>query len=88
MRFSINLPALLAALCVTAAPLEARVLRVEVLSRQDVLGSRTFGAAGAYERLAGRVYFSVRPDNPHNQRIVDASHTILRAEEAFQPPDA
>jgi response regulator NasT len=23
----------------------------------------------------------------HNQRIVDASHIILRAEEAFQPPD-
>ena len=71
MRFSISLSVLLSILCLTAAPLEARVLRVEVVSRQDVLGGRTFAAAGAYERLTGRVYFSVRPDNPHNQRIVD-----------------
>jgi Alpha/beta hydrolase domain len=51
--------------------LYARVTRVEISSRHDVLGGKTFGDAGAYERVVGRVYFSVPVANPHNQRIVD-----------------
>ena len=51
--------------------LHARVTRVEISSRRDVLGGKTFGEAGAYERIVGRVYFSIRVANPHNQRIVD-----------------
>jgi hypothetical protein len=51
--------------------LYARVTRVEVTSRRDVLDGKTFGDAGAYERIVGRVYFSVPVANPHNQRIVD-----------------
>jgi hypothetical protein len=42
-----------------------------VASRLDVLGGKPFGKAGAYERLTGKVYFSVRVGNPHNSRIVD-----------------
>jgi hypothetical protein len=49
----------------------ARVDRVDVQHREDVLGGRTWGSAGAYEKLSGRVYFKVRPDDPHNRAIVD-----------------
>ena len=51
--------------------LYARVTRVEISSRHAVLGGKTFGDAGAYERVVGRVYFSLPVANPHNQRIVD-----------------
>ncbi len=57
-------------LCCTI-PLEARVVRVEVSSRADVLNGQQFGEAGAYERIVGRVYFSVAVANLHNRRVVD-----------------
>jgi hypothetical protein len=57
-------------------PLHARVVRVEITSRADVLQGKQFGDAGAYERIAGRVYFSVAVANPHNQRIVDLNHAV------------
>lgn len=47
------------------------MLRVEVAARSEVLSGQAFGAAGAYERLQGRVYFSASVANPHNARIVD-----------------
>jgi hypothetical protein len=49
----------------------ARVDRVDVQRREDVLGGKAWGSAGAYEKLSGRVYFKVRPDDPHNRAIVD-----------------
>ena len=57
-------------------PLEARVIRVDITSRQDVLDGKSFGDVGAYERIAGRIYFSVRIDNPRNQRIVDLANAV------------
>jgi Alpha/beta hydrolase domain len=57
-------------------PLSAKVLRVEVTSRADVLNGQSFGSAGAYEHLAGKVYFSVAVANPHNRRIVDLAHAV------------
>ena len=47
----------------------AKVVRVEILSRSDISG--TFGSAGSYERITGRVYFAFDPRNPENRRIVD-----------------
>jgi hypothetical protein len=55
-------------------PLSARVVRVETASRQDVLNGKSFGDAGPYERITGRVYFSVAVANPHNKRIVDLAN--------------
>jgi len=49
----------------------AEVTRVEITSRQDVLNGKSFGTVGAYERLSGKIYFAVDPDNPHNKIIVD-----------------
>lgn len=57
-------------------PLQARVVRVEITSRSDVLNGQSFGAAGAYERLTGRVYFSVAVANAHNRGIVDLGNAI------------
>jgi hypothetical protein len=54
-----------------ASTADAHVTRVEILSREDVQGGRAFGLAGAYERIIGRVYFAVSPENVHNRQIVD-----------------
>src|SRR6195256_3547006 len=49
----------------------AEVTRVEISSRQDVLGGKAFGTVGAYEKLSGKVYFAVDSNNPHNKIIAD-----------------
>ena len=69
-------PALLVVLVFAVLRAEARVVRVQIDSQRDVVHAKQFGAAGAYERLVGRVYFSVSVDNLHNLRIVDLSHAV------------
>jgi hypothetical protein len=54
----------------------ARVTRVEIISRTDVLEAKPFGDSGLYERITGRVYFAVAVANIHNQRIVDLSNAV------------
>jgi hypothetical protein len=49
----------------------AEVVRIEVKSRADVLSGKTFGKAGAYEKLAGKIYFAVDPGNSANRIITD-----------------
>jgi len=56
--------------------LHARVLRVDIASRTPVLNGKDFGKSGAYERITGRVYFSLPIANPHNQRIVDLPNAV------------
>jgi hypothetical protein len=60
----------------TISPLHARVVRVEISSRKDVLNGMSFGNAGAYERILGRIYYSVSVSNPHNARIVDLKNAV------------
>ena len=55
------LPALCAALIATAAPAPARVVRLEILRREPILGGQAFGAAGPYEKLVGKVHFALDP---------------------------
>ncbi len=57
---------LLLILSSSALKMTARVVRIEVTSQADVQGGKTFGDAGAYERISGRVYFSLPVANPHN----------------------
>jgi hypothetical protein len=66
----------LLALALMVAPLDARVTRVEISFRTDVWNGRGFGDAGTYERIIGRVYFSLPVANPHNLRIVDLSNAV------------
>ena len=49
----------------------ARVVRIVVDRREDVLGARPFGAVGPYEKITGTIYFALDPRNPKNTRIVD-----------------
>jgi len=60
----------------SVSALDARVVRVEIVSRNEILNGKAFGNAGAYERLMGRVYFSVALANPHNRRIVDLDKAV------------
>jgi Alpha/beta hydrolase domain len=77
-RLSILLPVLSVALlfALFAKKLSAHVERVEIASREDILGGKTFGAAGAYERITGTIYFSIPVNNPHNAAIVDLKNAI------------
>ena len=52
----------LASIGLFAALVQAAVTRVEVADKVDV---------GAYERIAGKVYFAVDPRLPANRAIVD-----------------
>ena len=56
---------------IAAHPAAAAVSRITVQSRQDVLGGRSFGAVGSYEKLTGVVEFALDPDHPANAAIVD-----------------
>ncbi len=76
MRLLRRLSAALLLLLLSTVSLSARVVRVQVSSRTDVLGGRAFGSAGAYERITGRVYFSLPIANPHNQPIVDLRNAV------------
>ena len=47
---------------------DARVVRVEILSRSPISGDF---AGHIYERITGKVYFAFDPRNPQNRKIVD-----------------
>jgi hypothetical protein len=76
MRLRLRLYPLLLSLALSVVPVYARVVRVEVATRTDVLGGKPFGDVGAYERITGRVYFSLPVANPHNLRIVDLDKAV------------
>jgi hypothetical protein len=63
-------------LLLSLTSLNARVVRVELTSRADLLNGTRFGDVGAYERMAGRVYFAVSVGSPHNRRIVDLDKAV------------
>ena len=49
----------------------AEVARVEVASRQDLAGGRSFGTSGPYERISGKLFFLIDPANKRNHVIAD-----------------
>ncbi len=57
---------LLASACALAA-----VQKVEVLEQSDVLNGETQGSAGSYERILGKVHFTVDPSLAANAIIAD-----------------
>jgi hypothetical protein len=61
----------LAAALIAAAPAQARVERVEIVTREALASGQAFGASGAYERIKGRLHYAVDPADPANARIVD-----------------
>lgn len=49
----------------------AEVVRIDISKTADLLGGRSYGAAGAYEWIEGRAHFTLDPNNPRNVIIVD-----------------
>src|SRR5438552_16896281 len=62
---------LIVLVAVFALPVRAEVVRIEVKSRADILAGKSFGSAGAFEKLSGKIYFAVDPRNSANQIIAD-----------------
>ncbi len=59
----------LVSLLVTSA--EARVVRLRIDHREAVLNGKSFGSAGAYEKLVGKAEFALNPALAINKNIVD-----------------
>jgi len=78
-RFAIALACAIAASLVAPSAAEARVVRVVIDSRETIAGGAPFGAAGAYERITGLVFFAFDPANPHDRQIVDLSRAPRNA---------
>ncbi len=79
-RFARLTAAVIALLAVVPCVALARVVRVVVDQREPIAGGAPFGSAGAYERLAGRIFFAFDPSNPHDRQIVDLSRAPRNAQ--------
>jgi hypothetical protein len=79
MKLSKLLPTLVL-LGLVALTAQASVTRIEIISRTEVAGGREFGLAGAYEKIVGKVYFAVDPNDPHNKTIVDVDKARRNAQ--------
>ena len=53
------------------SPARAQVTRLEVISREPVANGQTFGAAGTYELIRGRIHGELDPRDPRNRIIQD-----------------
>ncbi len=63
---------LLALLLGQSLVMQARIIRIEIISRESpCFEGRIFGAAGAYEKLRGKAYGEIDPTLPQNAVITD-----------------
>ena len=67
------------AIFITASS-QARVVSVEIDTREDVLGGKSFGLPGSYERITGTLRFAVDPSNSANRIITDIDLAPRNAE--------
>src|SRR5436190_1057082 len=63
--------AIVVAVLLAPAFVSAEVSRVEITARREVAGGRSFGSAGPYEQIVGKLYFTVDPANKRNLVITD-----------------
>ena len=70
LKCRLIIPALLVLVSFSPAA-QAKVERVEILSRQPFAGGAAFGTAGAYEKLRGRAWFALDPEAAANRPIAD-----------------
>ncbi|MDP6953099.1 MAG: alpha/beta hydrolase domain-containing protein [Alphaproteobacteria bacterium] len=63
-----------------ATPAWAAVERVEVSHQSAFADGESFGAAGAYEKLSGRLHYAIDPDDPANAAVVDIAHALRDAD--------
>jgi hypothetical protein len=71
-------------LTISVLQLQAKVLRVEITSRQDVLGGQAFGNAGPYERIVGKVYYSAPVGNWHDAQVFDVKNAVNEKDGAVE----
>lgn len=76
MRSPVRLFSLLILIATCVLQLPAKVLRVEITSRQDVLGGQSFGSAGPYERIVGKIYYAAPVANWHDTQVVDLANAV------------
>lgn len=69
----------LVVLLLAPAVARAEVTRVDVRSRADVLGGKSFGAIGPYEVISATMHFAVDPKNPHDRVIADVDKAPTNA---------
>jgi reactive intermediate/imine deaminase len=79
LRTSQLTPALAIALALSATAF-ADVVRIEITDRSAVLDGKSFGAAGPYVRIIGKVHFAVDPELPANRAIADITLAPRNAE--------
>jgi hypothetical protein len=58
-------------LLIAPARAGAEVTRIEIATRTDVLGGRSFGSSGPYEQIVGRIYVSLDPADERNRVVAD-----------------
>ena len=68
------------ALLLLASAVQAKVVRIDIVSRSDFAGGKEFGSVGPYEIVTGTIYFTVDPKDPHNSRIVDLAKAPKNAQ--------
>ena len=49
----------------------AEVERIEMTSREVFADGQEYGSVGAYEKIRGKLFYAVDPDNAANAAIVD-----------------
>ena len=57
-----------------SASLFARVTGFAVSSREDLIGGKSSGLAGPYEKISGRALYAIDPAHPSNRRITDVDN--------------
>ena len=67
-------------LTLLASVTHARVVRLRIEKREPVLSGKSFGLAGPYEKIAGRLEFALDPGNVANGTIVDLELAPRNAE--------
>ena len=74
------LSTLLLSLALLTPTASAEVVRIDISSRSSVADGKTYGLAGAFERIAGTIHFAVDPDNPVNRIVTDIAYAPRNAE--------
>jgi len=59
------------ALALLSLPAAAELARLDIATRTPVLNNKPFGAAGPYEKLSGKAFYSLDPAAAPNKAIVD-----------------
>jgi len=71
IRFPARFACCLALVMLAVSPVAAEVVRIEIAERRPFAEGHAFDPTGPYERLVGRMYLEVDPDDPANRAIVD-----------------